>query len=367
MHTLRLDKLRRQLRDAELNGIVVMPGNNMVYLSGIHTHISERPILLFLFADDPPAIIIPTLEMMKAEAVGVAPERIFGWTDVDGYRAAFAQAAVDLQLDGRVLGVEAETMRVLEYKALQSAAPELALEYADNLLAAMRLRKDASEIATLRKAVAIAENAIEALLPQIKIGMTEKEVAGKLILALIDAGADAPAFQPIVSTGPNAASPHAVPTDRPLQAGDLLVIDWGAKVDDYASDITRTYAVGDIDDKSRAFYAAVQAANAAGVAAAQPGASGQDIDRAARQAITTVGLGDYFIHRTGHGLGMGEHEPPSLMEGNTVPLPVGAVFTVEPGVYVPGVAGVRIEDDVWLSADGGVCLTTLSRELRHVG
>ncbi len=367
MHTSRLEKLRRHLRDAELDGIVVMPGNNMVYLCGIHSHISERPILLFLFADQPPAIIIPTLEAMKAEDVGVAPERIFGWTDVDGYRAAFARAADALQLNGRVLGVEAETMRVLEYKALQSVAPELVLEYADGLLSAMRLRKDAGEIAALRKAVAVAEDAIEALLPQIKIGMTEREVAGKLVLALVDAGADAPAFRPIVSTGPNAASPHAVPTDRPLQSGDLLVIDWGAKVDDYASDITRTYAVGDIDERSRAYYAAVQAANAAGVAASQPGASGQDIDRAARRAIVAAGFGDYFIHRTGHGLGMGEHEPPSLMEGNTTPLPVGAVFTVEPGVYVPGVAGVRIEDDVWLSAEGGVCLTTLSRELRHVG
>jgi Xaa-Pro dipeptidase len=367
MHPLRLDNLHRHLHDGELDGIIVMPGNNMVYLSGIHTHISERPILLFLFADQPPAMIIPTLEAMKATAAGIVPERIFAWTDVNGYREAFERAAATLQLDGRVLAVEAETMRVLEYDILRDVAPELVLEYADDLLADMRLRKDADEVAALRVAVTVAENAIEALLPQIKIGMTEKDIASKLVLALVDAGADAPAFSPIVSAGPNAASPHATPTDRPIQTGDLLVIDWGAKVGDYASDITRTFAVGDIDATRQAMYAAVKAANAAGVAASQPGASGQDIDRATRKAIDDAGFGDYFIHRTGHGLGMGEHEPPSLMEGNTVPLPVGAVFTVEPGIYLPGKAGVRIEDDVWLSADAGICLTTLPRELRYVG
>jgi Xaa-Pro dipeptidase len=304
---------------------------------------------------------------MKATEKGMQPERVFGWTDQAGYLEAFERAAEALQLDGRVLGVEAQAMRVLEFQTLQSVAPELVLEHGDGLLSDLRLRKEADEIAVVCRAIEVAENAMETLLPQIKIGMTEKEVAGKLILALMDAGADSPSFQPIVSTGPNGASPHAVPTDRALQDGDLLVIDWGAKIGDYNSDITRTFAVGAIDAQARAMYDAVKAANAAGVAAAQPGHSGQDIDRAARQAIVDAGLGEFFIHRTGHGLGMDVHELPSLMEGSTTPLPEGALFTVEPGVYISGVGGVRIEDNVWLSAENGVCLTRFSRELRHVG
>lgn len=370
MHTSRVNKVQAALRGAGLDGMVLMPGNNMIYLSGIHAHLSERPVLLFVFADEPPAVIIPSLEAMKATAAGIETTRVFDWSDQSGFAPAFAAAAAALTLNDRVLGVEAERLRLLELEALRTAAPDVTLHSADSIMATLRLRKDADEIAAIRRAVAVAESALTALLPSIQIGMTEKAIAGKLLLALLDAGADAPAFSPIVSAGPNGASPHAVPTDRPLQAGDLLVIDWGAKVGDYASDITRTVAVGAVgavDERAQAMYAAVQAGNAAGVAASQPGASGEAIDRAARDAIEDAGWGDYFIHRTGHGLGMGEHEPPSLMAGATDPLPVGAVFTIEPGVYVPGFNGVRIEDDVWLSAEGGVSLTTLPRDLRYVG
>ena len=175
---------------------------------------------------------------------------------------------------------------------------------------------------------------------------------------MLDAGADGMTFAPIVSAGPNTASPHAVPTDRPIQAGELLIIDWGARVGDYVSDITRTYAIGDISEELRTIYETVKASNAAGVAACHPNVTGAAIDKASRDVIDAAGYGDYFIHRTGHGLGMEAHESPSLVEGNDSRLPVGAAFTVEPGIYVPGVGGARVEDNIILTEEGYLCLTS---------
>ncbi|MCA9961625.1 MAG: aminopeptidase P family protein, partial [Anaerolineales bacterium] len=223
------------------------------------------------------------------------------------------------------------------------------------------------ELAAMKKAIVVAETAMERLIPRIRIGMTEKQVAAMLTQELLNGGADSIAFSPIVSTGPNGASPHAVPTDQKLQAGDLLVIDWGCFVDEYPSDITRTFAVGEISDELRHIYEVVKLANEAGKQATKPGATGRDVDRAARGVIDNAGFGEYFIHRTGHGLGLEIHEPPFMMEGYTEPLGVGNVFTVEPGIYIPGKGGVRIEDDVVVTADGYHCLTSLTRELITVG
>ena len=206
-----------------------MPGNNMVYLSGIHSHISERPILLFLFADQPPAIIIPTLEAMKAEDAGVAPERIFGLGPMS---MGIAQHLHEppTRCNSMVAYWAWKPRRCACWNTKHCS--RLPRSWCWNTPMACCLlcvcAKMPVRLPRCCKAVAVAEDAIEALLPQIKIGMTEREVAGKLVLALVD-GADAPAFSPIVSTGPNAASPHAVPTDRPLQSGDLLVIDWAPK------------------------------------------------------------------------------------------------------------------------------------------
>ena len=368
MHSHRLSRLHTSLSAAQLDMLALTPGPSLTYFSGIHSHLSERPILLFLTgrADDS-AVIIPVLEAIKAEQAGIAADRIFAWRDEDGYQTAFAQAAQTLNLDQQRLGIEALSMRVLEYQQLAQAAPGLIRRYADDLVAALRLRKEADEIAVMRHAVAVAEKALEMLLPRIQIGQTERQIAAMLLQALIEAGADGPAFEAIVSAGPNGASPHAVPTDRPIQAGDLLILDWGARVGDYVSDITRTFAVGEITPELAHIYRVVQAANAQGVAAARPGMSGETLDQAAREVIEDAGFGRYFIHRTGHGLGMEPHEPPSLMAGSRAPLPIGAVFTVEPGIYWPGRGGVRIEDDVVISAEGYECLTTLPRELRYVG
>ena len=367
MNAKRLERLTEVVLEHGLDGIVLMPGPNMLYLSGIHVHVSERPILLFVPVDDDPAIIIPTLEAQKARNAGLVEDRIFSWSDDEGYTGAFQQACAHLELSDYLLGVEALHMRVLEMELLNRYAPGLSTAHAEPIMSALRLAKDQDEIAAMKRAVRIAESGMERLIPRIKTGQTEKQIAAMLSQELVEAGSQGNPFGPIVQAGPNGATPHAVPSDRPIQAGDLMVIDWGAIFDDYPSDITRTFAVGDVAPEFKRVHDIVRQANEAGRSAARPGATGRDIDRAARGVIDKAGYGDYFIHRTGHGLGLEVHEPPYIMEGNVEPLAPGAVFTVEPGIYLPGRAGVRIEDDVVINADGAQTLNSLARELIEVG
>ncbi|MGB1249557.1 MAG: M24 family metallopeptidase [Candidatus Promineifilaceae bacterium] len=367
MNQNRINKVATALREQGLDWMALVPSPSMIYLSGIHTHMSERPIVMFVSKTGETGIIIPALEAMKAESAGIASEHIFAWTDQQGYHGAFAQAAQVLGLNQAKIGVEALKMRVLENDMLVEMG-RATVSHADNLMDTIRLSKDADEIAAMQKAVDVAEAAMARFLPTIRIGMSEKELAMSLTQMLLDAGGDSMAFGPIVSAGPdNTASPHAVPTDRPIEAGDLLILDWGVYVGDYVSDITRTYAVGEISAECRKIYETVKASNAAGVAASRPNVTGEEIDKASRDVIDQAGYGDYFIHRTGHGLGMEAHEAPSLVEGNNNPLPVGAAFTVEPGIYIAGIGGVRIEDDIILTEDGHICLTSISRELTTVG
>ncbi len=366
MNQKRLNKLTQEILSHGLDGIVLMPGPNMLYLSGMHTHVSERPILLFIPADDDPAVIIPKLEAMKARQAGIPEDRIFAWTDDEGYLDAFQQVCAQLELSDYLLGVEAFHMRVLEFELLKRYAPGLKTAHAEPIMSALRLKKDAGEIAAMEKATETAETALQSLIPKIKIGQTEKQIAAMLVQELTAAGSHGNAFSPIVAGGPNSASPHAMPTERPIQSGDLLVIDFGAIIDDYPSDITRTFAVGDIEPEFERIYNIVREANAAGKAAAKPGASGQDIDRAARAVIDKAGYGDYFFHRTGHGLGLETHEPPYIMELNPTPLEPGNTFTVEPGIYLTGRGGVRIEDNVVITEEGHHTLTTFTRELLQI-
>lgn len=367
MNQPRLEKLQTYLKQNQYDGIALVPGPNMVYFSHIHSHLSERPIVLFFMANGDAAIVIPTLEAMKAEAVGLRPDQIYDWDDTSGYMKAFMQATQSLQLNRKRLAVEALHMRVLERDVIETVALGVQFEHAEAILEKIRLIKDAEEIAAMERAIAVAEQAMETLLPLIKVGMSEKEVAALLTRLLLEGGAESIAFGPIVAAGPNGASPHAVPTERPLQQGDLLIIDWGCYVDGYPSDITRTFAIGEIQPEFEHIYEVVKLANEQGKLASGPGKTGQDVDRAAREVIEEAGYGDFFIHRTGHGMGLEVHEPPFMREGYLEPLAPGHVFTVEPGIYLPGRAGVRIEDDVVITANGYRTLTSFPRELMHIG
>jgi Xaa-Pro dipeptidase len=220
----------------------------------------------------------------------------------------------------------------------------------------------------MRRAVKIAQYGLEATIPLIKIGMTERELSSELVMQLLKHGSEPEMpFAPIVSSGPNSANPHASPSERKLQVGDMLVVDWGAAYDGYISDLTRTFAVGDVDVECAKIHKIVQEANAAGRAAAKPGVPCANVDIAARDVIEKAGYGKYFTHRTGHGIGMEGHEDPYIRGDNMQLLEAGMAFTVEPGIYLADRNGVRIEDNLVITENGADCLSDMPREMRVVG
>jgi Xaa-Pro dipeptidase len=367
--TGRLDKLVAEVGKAGLKAVAVMPGPNMLYLTGLRFHLSERPILAFVPAHGQPAMLLPTLEAQKA---GNAPGSwsLFTYDDVAGPPSAMSELLGQLELGSAALGVESRRLRHLEIDLIGGAAAGPDIVSADPVFAELRMRKDDGEIESMRRAVVVAEQAMRDSLSTIQPGVTEQKVAATITIALLAAGSEPELpFSPIVASGPNGANPHAYPTDRPLEAGELVTLDWGATVDGYHSDITRTFALAGTDPDLGLVQAheVVRAANAAGRAAAKPGATGQDVDRATRSVIEEAGLGQFFVHRTGHGLGLEGHEEPDMNEGSLVVLEPGMTFTVEPGVYIPGLGGVRIEDDVVVTDDGSDSLTTMPRELSILG
>jgi len=342
--------------------MALVPGANLFYLTGLSFHLSERPVVALFPVDAPPAIVLPALEAPKLETAACALES-FPYTDEEGPALAFHQACAALELAEARIGVEGLRMRLMEARYLERYAPGCELVPADEVMTALRACKDGGEVARMRKAVAVVETALRAALDRIEVGMTEREVARVLMVEILRAGGEGVPFEPIVVAGPNAASPHAVPSDRPIRVGETIVIDCGATVGGYASDITRTVALEGLPEEMVYVYEVVKQANEAGRAAAAPGVAAEEVDRAARAVIEAAGYGDRFIHRTGHGLGLEVHEPPYIVAGNREPLRPGMTFTVEPGIYLPARGGVRIEDDVVITPEGAESLTTFPREL----
>ena len=367
-YSLRIEALQ-QLQEA--NGVAcvaLMPGANLQYFTGLPSHISERPTVAFVPATGQLAVLLPELEAPSARWHLPGSVRLFTYTDEEGHEQAFHHVASKLELGDQPLGVEYLTMRLLEARRIEQAAPGCRLLAVEPWLPPLRMRKAEAEIDCMLQAVSIAERAMQSLLDTkaIRIGRSELEIAADLRIALLQEGAQGEAFSPIVVAGSNSASPHASASDRPLDHGEFVVIDWGAVYKGYRSDITRTFVVGSPTPEMERIHDAVLSANQAGRLAARPQMLAQDVDRAARRVILRSGYGQYFIHRTGHGLGLETHEPPYIVEGNQELLKPGMAFTVEPGIYMPGIGGVRIEDDVIVTANGSETLTTLSRDLIRV-
>lgn len=368
MTQARLDKLNASLRTFGLDSVILNPGPTLNYLTGLNFHLMERPVVLLFAKDQDPAIVLPELELQKVANLPYKLQ-VFSYPENPSeWDAAFRKAVQALGLDGKRIGVEPRQLRLLEFRHVKSGAPEADFPDASDVLSQLRLRKDKAEVEAMRHAVKIAQDALEATIPSIKIGMTEKELSSELVVQLLKHGSDSEMpFAPIVSAGPNSANPHASPTERKLQQGDLLVVDWGAAHAGYISDLTRTFAVGEVDAEYEKIHKIVQEANAAGRAAAKPGVPCANVDIAARDVIEKSGYGKYFTHRTGHGIGMEGHEEPYIRGDNMQLLEPGMAFTVEPGIYLPGRNGVRIEDNVVITATGADVLSDMPREIRVVG
>lgn len=367
MATSRLEQLQTEVQAADLDALALVPSASLQYLTGLSFHLMERPIILLVPASGKPSLVAPQMELAKTQAIPFDAE-IFSYSeDPSTQPQAVSGAAEALSLQGGRLGVEPLSIRFKEVELLRGSAPDLAILDGSQTIGALRARKDLAELEAMRAAARVAEMAIEAILPRVEAGMTERELAAELVVQLLRHGSESELpFQPIVASGPNSALSHATVSDRELAAGELLLIDWGARVDGYCSDITRTFALGEIPEQFSEIYGAVRRANSAGRGAVAPGVPARSVDEAAREVIGEAGYGPQFVHRTGHGLGLEAHELPYIHAHSEQELSVGMAFTVEPGIYLPGQGGVRIEDDVIITEAGSESLTTFSRDLRSL-
>ena len=266
------------------------------------------------------------------------------------------------------LGFDDLHLTVRQHAQLErlTADRELELVAAGGIVEGLRAVKDAGEIEQIRAAAKLADEAFEEVVGAGIVGRTERDVALDLEIAMRRRGAEAASFHPIVAAAEHGAHPHAEPRDVPIPANTLVVIDWGAQLGGYASDCTRTVATGDLDPRDRAIYDTVLAAQEAALAAVRPGPTGQEVDAVARAIIDEAGHAEHFGHGLGHGVGMEVHEGPRLSKQGTDALAAGNIVTVEPGIYVPGAVGVRIEDLVAVTAEGHEVLNGLPKALRTV-
>ncbi len=255
------------------------------------------------------------------------------------------------------VGFEPDSLTWAQHTRVAEALPEAELVAVPRVIEALRLCKEPEEIALIAQAAALADRALEELLPALAPGRTEKQLAWQFTQSLLEAGAEGVSFAPIVAGGPHSALPHAALTDRPLQNGDIVVLDLGAQVGGYCSDMTRTVVVGDPPGEFAERYGAVRRAQEAGIAALAAGRSGAKVDRAAREVLEEAGLGEQFSHGLGHGVGLEVHEGPTLSRLSTATLEAGNVVTVEPGIYLAGWGGIRIEDLFVIEETGARQLT----------
>ncbi|MFH8220487.1 aminopeptidase P family protein [Streptomyces sp. NPDC018057] len=355
----RMARAERAAADAGLAGLLVAPGPDLVWLTGYAPPAAtERLTLLVLVPGRDPVLVVPTLEAPDAaQATGAPALTLRDWTDG---KDPYALTAALLDDRGR-FGVS-DNAWALHLLGLQQTLPGTSYAALTEALPMLRAVKDPAELDLLAAAGAAADRTFEEIRHVRFAGRREREVGADLADLLRRFGHSQVDFT-IVGSGPNGADPHHEVGDRVIEHGDMVVLDFGGLKDGYGSDTTRTVHVGEPTDEERRVHDIVREAQEAGFAAVRPGAACQDVDRAARAVIADAGYGEYFIHRTGHGIGVTTHEPPYMIEGERQPLVPGMCFSVEPGVYLPGRFGVRIEDIVTVTADGGRRLNDTTREM----
>jgi Xaa-Pro dipeptidase len=361
----RLAPIRAVAEAERLDAIALVPGANFRRVFGRDFHQNERPLVVVVPVEGPPAAVVPHLEMDSFAVIGLEGE-VIPWRDQDGYAAAFDK--LGRVLSPRRLGVEGQQMRVFVQLGLTRAFPGVEIVDAHLPVSALRLSKTAAEIAAMREAIGVTERAFAGTYADVRAGMTEKQVEGILMRRLFDEGAEDVAFSPIVAAGTNAAMPHAsARRDYAIRPGDALLFDFGAKVGGVCADLTRTCFVDHVTDADAALYETVLRANAAGRAASRPGATAHEVDDVTTGVLEASPYAGLIRSKTGHGLGLDVHEAPYIMRGNHQRLDPGTVYTVEPGLYDLSRLGVRIEDDVLITETGAESLTSYPRELTVVG
>ncbi|MBM9616013.1 aminopeptidase P family protein [Desulfobulbus rhabdoformis] len=354
----RIERLQKSLRQQKIDGLLVSQPDNRRYLSGYTAPdhgIQETAGYLLIPASGNPILLTDSRFTLQAEAE--AP-----LYTVETYTKGMLQAVETLchSLEVQTLAFESEYFLYSTFQKLEkmAASRELTLKATSNLIEQFRAIKDPQELELLRRSQALNEKVFQAVYQTIEPGMTEREIALALELTMGEMGAEGPSFETIVAFGTNAAKPHAVPTDRVLEPGDLVLIDMGLILNGYCSDMTRTFVAGKPDQTFIERHRVVRQAMLAGIGAIRAGVTGVEVDRAARQVLNDAGYGDAFGHGLGHGVGIAVHEDPRLSPRGTNTLETGMVVTVEPGLYLADWGGIRLENMVIVQEDGAEVINT---------
>ncbi|CAN5589885.1 MAG: aminopeptidase P family protein [Nocardioidaceae bacterium] len=358
----RLDRAQRATRDAGIDALIVTPGADLRYLTGYEALPLERLTCLMLPADGDPVLVVPALEKPAALAspVGALDLDVLAWGETDD---PYALTASLLPASTTTVAVD-NHMWAEKVLALAAAVPKARQVLAGTVLRELRMRKTSAEVSALRAAGVAIDAVHDRMGEWLRPGRSEREVGRDIADAIIAAGHARVDFV-IVASGPNGSSPHHDLSDRVVEAGDPVVVDIGGTMPDgYCSDSTRTYVAGDTPPKAfRDYYSVLLEAQQAQCAYARSGVSAESVDRVGRDIITAAGYGEEFLHRTGHGIGLETHEEPYIVAGNELELEVGMVFSIEPGIYLEGRHGARIEDIVVCTTDGIERLNRTSRQL----
>jgi Xaa-Pro aminopeptidase len=358
VYQARIDNVQREMGKRGIDLLVVGPSSDLRYLIGYDAHLSERLNLLIVPGKGKPALVVPVLEAPLARSAEALVD-IHEWQETESP----SQLAGNLirALNPGSVAVSDQLWSGFLLK-LQGELPEASWISALEIIKPLRVTKDDAEIDLLAEVSRLTDEAWEEFIEGGPLsGLTETQAMERLAGLMQKRGLGA-SFG-ICASGPNSASPHHHTGNRVIQVGDSVIFDWGSTLEGYHSDVTRTVCIGEPTDEFRKVYDIVRRANQAALDAVKPGAACESIDKAARDLITAEGYGEYFIHRVGHGLGMDVHEEPYLVGGNTTPLEVGMVFSDEPGIYIEGSFGVRIEDSVVVTPDGGRRLNEATRDL----
>ena len=359
VHDGRLKALQARMVADGIAVAIVGPGSDLRYLAGYHALAMERPTLLLVPAEGAVTLVAPALEELRARAeVRVKDVEVACYAELDD---PFDLAARIVRRSDAARVAVGDQLWTLFTLALQERLSGSTWTSASRLIAPLREVKDATEIETLRRVGAAIDRVHARVGGVLRAGRTEREAA-RDIADMIREEHDEVSFV-IVAGGPNSASPHHEPGSRPLQVGDAVVVDIGGTLDGYGSDCTRTYHLGQPEERFIHAYAQLKVAQERAVAAVRPAITAGSVDAVAREVLNEAGLGEAFVHRTGHGIGLDTHETPWILAGSSVPLVPGMTFSVEPGFYVPGWAGARIEDIVVVTASGVERLNTGATDL----
>jgi len=365
----KLKRVAAAVKGAGLDALILLPGPNLYYALGIDQMLRKRPLIYVVFPDGSVAASLPGLEVPDFRT-RYSEAEVVSWTDAEGPQRAAKQLMAIIRGRSNTsaprLAAEHFTLRLFERGLLMDGVGVAELEPAEGILDPLRMIKDQEDVEAMRRACRIAEAALEQVMNGFRLEMTEREIANELKIEMLRLGTEALPKEPIVSSGARSAFPHTKTSDRPIVKGDVVMIDTGARWQGYCSDITRTFYVGTPPAEFINIYKLELEVSRKVLAEIQPGVTLSHLDEVAHRAVDEAGYGQYFPHRVGHGLGIEGHEAPSVVTGNSMLTAPGLTFTVEPGIYLPNLGGVRVEENVVVTPDGVDILTAYPRELRQL-